>query len=224
MKKKVYRTINIFLLIFTYVAVFLLGYTNDGYIQKRLEVNTPRDAIIRLINGNDLFLIARTNRANISKKRIIETSSSSDKPYAVIVTCPDSRLSAEHIFQEGIGDLFVIRSAGTIITDIDLESIEYAVLNLGAKAIVVLGHTDCAAVSSTLYPHKEDSADSHITNHITPAIIYATSEEEAIFLNTRNSFYQILENQKFIELINSKELIVSFAIYDMTTGKVDFMM
>jgi len=214
----------IILSILCLVTVFFAGYTNDGYSQKRIQVNTPRDALIRLISGNDLFIIANTNRANISRKRRFQTAHEGQNPYAAIVTCSDSRLSPEHIFQEGIGDLFVVRTAGNVLSNFDISSLEYAAFILGVKVIIIMGHSNCGAVSASILANNniENNHIENIINEIKSNLENVHNLEEAIIKNDKSSMSKLLENELFLELIVKKELVITSAHYEMKTGKVTF--
>ena len=101
----------------------------------------------KLIDGHKRFLEEKPIHPHQNKKSILENQNG-QHPFAVILTCSDSRLTPEILFDQGIGDLFVIRNAGNLISDIDMGSIEYAVEYLDTKLIVVLGHTECGAIKA----------------------------------------------------------------------------
>ena len=221
-KNKINTIVLILLVIVTAVSVFTLGYLNEGLTRKLPEVSNPREAIFRLMEGNEIFVKSKKNKANISTSRRIATSDFGQNPYATIITCSDSRLSPEHIFSEGIGDLFVIRTAGNILSDFDLGSVEYSVFHLGVKAIVVMGHSSCGAVSGAFNDHEVEGFLSNILEEIKPSLLDTESIEEAEYQNIRNSFNKLLDNYKYIELINKSELIIVQARYDINTGEVVF--
>ena len=104
----------------------------------------------RLIEGNRLYLDAASSGADISPAKRKETAENGQYPYAIVVTCSDSRVIPESIFSAGIGELFVIRVAGNVLDDHQLGSIEYAADHLGTKLIVLLGHTKCGAVGAAI--------------------------------------------------------------------------
>lgn len=99
---------------------------------------------------NEIYVKTGKNSGDLSESKREDTTENGQHPYAVIVTCSDSRVPAEHIFNAGIGELFVIRTAGNVIGDHALGSVEYGMEHLGAKLVVVLGHTNCGAVDAAL--------------------------------------------------------------------------
>jgi hypothetical protein len=110
---------------------------------------SPEAALTRLVEGNKRFVAGSTTHPDQTAERRTETAKG-QHPFAIILTCADSRLSPEILFDEGIGDLFVVRNAGNLLDDHVLGSIEYAVEHLHATLIVVLGHTKCGAVSAAV--------------------------------------------------------------------------
>ena len=93
----------------------------------------PTEALRRLIAGNESYITSCRNPAEISCERRMETSENGQEPYAVILTCSDSRVPPEHIFSAGIGELFVVRAAGNVVGDFEIGSIEYAVQHFVKK-------------------------------------------------------------------------------------------
>ena len=108
---------------------------------RETPVCTAADAIYKLAAGNLKYLNAENGSGDISRRIRMSTWAKGQSPYAIIVTCSDSRVIPENIFSAGIGELFVIRLAGNIIDDHQLGSIEYAAGHLGCRLVVVLGHT-----------------------------------------------------------------------------------
>ena len=104
----------------------------------------------KLLEGNQKYLTSEKGAGDISPRIRLKTAGEGQNPYAIIITCSDSRVIPEAIFQCGIGDLFVIRLAGNVIDNHQLGSIEYAADHLGTKLIMVLGHTHCGAVDAAI--------------------------------------------------------------------------
>ena len=136
-------------------------------------------------------------------------------PYAVVVTCSDSRVIPESIFSAGIGELFVIRVAGNVINDFQLGSVEYAAEHLGSNLIVVLGHTHCGAVGAAIAGGAEGYIKS-ITNEIRLAVGNEKDDYKACCLNVEHSIKKINDN---LNLPNAK---VIGAVYDIESGEVEF--
>ena len=181
-----------------------------------MQKNTDAlSAIERLKEGNKTYINSVKGVGDISPERRLHTSKNGQHPYAVIVSCADSRVIPESIFSAGIGDLFVIRVAGNVVDNFQLGSVEYAVEHLGCKLVVVLGHTCCGAVSAAL--QQNDGYVKHITDEIKRAIGAETDTVKAAMLNVNQSVCKIKDG-----LANVKELIVTGALYHTDSGEVDF--
>src|SRR5256714_1121719 len=112
--------------------------------------NTPDEALARLITGNKRFVQGKPEHPRRDSAQRIKTAQG-QKPFAIILTCSDSRLAPEDIFDEGLGSLFVVRVAGNTATDpVLIGSMEYSVITFGSVLLMVLGHTDCGAVKATI--------------------------------------------------------------------------
>jgi carbonic anhydrase len=134
------------------------------------------DALARLKAGNERFANSKESSGKPVAARRSETAQD-QHPFAIVVGCADSRTAPEIIFDQSIGDLFVIRTAGNLVDDYALGSIEYAVGNLGTRLIVVLGHERCGAVKAAL---GGDSAPGHVNSlvrDIQPAVIASKGKE-----------------------------------------------
>lgn len=176
---------------------------------------TAKDALERLKNGNKKFLSAKSPIGDVSPKVREKTAREGQFPYAVIVTCSDSRVVPESIFSAGIGELFIIRVAGFVVKEVELGSIEYAVDHLGTPLVVVLGHTQCGAVGTALIHHEVEGALKSIIDEITAAIGDETNPLEAVKLNVKNSC-KVIEADK----ISAK---VVGAVYHINNGEVEFL-
>ena len=172
------------------------------------------NALERLKKENEESLLEGNSIGDLSLNRKRETSENGQHPYAVILTCSDSRVIPEAIFHAGIGDLFVIRVAGNVIGEDTLASIEYGLTHLGAETVLVLGHTHCGAVTAAI----EGEAHGHIAKSI-QKIQHAIHEEKdiekAVLLNA-------ISVQKEIRSSLGKDAPVEVGIYDIETGIVSF--
>ena len=175
---------------------------------------SAQDALAKLKEGNKKFLTAKTSSGDVSPKIREKTAREGQFPYAVIVTCSDSRVIPESIFSAGIGELFVIRVAGFVVNKTQLGSIEYAVGHLGSPLVVVLGHTQCGAVGTALIHHEVDGALKTIIDEITAAIGDETNPLEAAKLNVKNSCKVIKEDKIPAKVVG--------ALYHIDSGEVDF--
>ena len=152
-------------------------------------VCTAADAIYRLAAGNLKYLNAESGNGDISRRVRLATWAKGQSPYAIIVTCSDSRVIPENIFSAGIGELFVIRLAGNVIDDHQLGSIEYAAGHLGCRLVVVLGHTHCGAVDAAINSEPAGYIRC-ITDEIKKAIGDETDPYKASCLNVRHSVHE----------------------------------
>lgn len=176
------------------------------------------EALEKLKLGNENYLTAKANPADILPDIRRKTYTEGQNSYAVIITCADSRVIPDHIFCAGIGDLFVIRVAGNIVGDIELGSIEYAVSHLKTPLILVMGHTHCGAINAALQKADEGYAK-FVTDEIALAIGDEHNDEPASKLNKLHTADKI---RKALYDKYSNVTVVS-AIYRTDSGKVDFI-
>jgi len=193
---------------------------------------TPLDALEFLKEGNDRFL--NNLRANRNLLQMVNDTSEGQWPFAVILSCIDSRTSAELIFDQGLGDIFSVRVAGNVVNEDVLGSMEYAVKYAGSKLVVVLGHTKCGAVTSACNQVKDGNITA-LMKKIKPAIAMektvtqhrdgnnAVFVERVAALNVTHALYEIRERSPIIsEMEKEGKVIVIGATYDVESGKVDF--
>ena len=176
-------------------------------------------ALAKLKQGNEIYLKGENN-GDISLLKRQDTFQNGQHPYAIIISCSDSRVIPESIFNAGIGDLFVIRVAGNVMDDHQLGSVEYAAHHLGVKLIVVLGHNHCGAVDAAVN-HAPDGYIKFITDEIKKAIGDEKDEYKACCLNVKHSM-EIIENSFEIHREEEHGLKVVGAVYRIENGKVDF--
>ncbi|HEX6845648.1 MAG TPA: carbonic anhydrase [Chitinophagaceae bacterium] len=193
-----------------------------------LENLTPYQGYEILVEGNKRF-INNLNSDHDHLEMINETREG-QYPFAVILSCMDSRTSVELIFDQGLGDLFSIRVAGNIVNNDILASIEYAIKYVGSKVLMVLGHTECGAIKSA----KAGVRDGHITtllDRIQPSISKAMLKEEdyhmfndnAAYANVENSLEEILTRSDIVkDMFKKGEIGIVGGVYDIETGQVDF--
>jgi carbonic anhydrase len=182
------------------------------------------NALAKLKEGNLRFATSEVSQSKPTAARRAETAQA-QHPFAIIVGCADSRTAPELVFDQNLGDLFVIRTAGNLVDDHALGSIEYAVAHAGARLIVVLGHTRCGAVTAAL---ESDHAPGHIQSlvrDIQPAVKAAKGKPgdalaAAITENARQVAAQIKAKAALGDL--AKEVRIVSAIYDLDTGKIDW--
>lgn len=191
--------------------------------EKGVDADT---ALTLLKEGNTRFVNEKYSKVHVDKAYRKELAKG-QHPFAVIVTCSDSRVSPEILFDQGLGDIFVIRTAGEVVDRLELGSIEYAVEHLGANLIVVLGHDACGAVKAAVAGGDIPKNISYITDLIRPAVDKAKGEKgdlltNAIENNVELVMKTILEESK-LELEKSSTVKVVGGVYNFDTNKVNFL-
>ena len=176
----------------------------------------------KLIEGNQKYLDAKGGTGDISKEMRLQTAEQGQHPYAIVITCSDSRVIPESIFSAGIGDLFVIRVAGNVLDNHQLGSIEYAAEHLGTKLIVMLGHTRCGAVGAVLAGHSGGFID-YLLKDIALAIGDEKDAFKASCLNVQHGVQRIRHELKIHPIEDEKGLEVIGAIYHIEDGTVEFL-
>jgi carbonic anhydrase len=188
---------------------------------------TPHEALTRLADGNARFVSGLALHLNQDSGRRIQVARE-QHPIAAVLCCSDSRVPPEIIFDQGIGDLFVVRTAGGVADDLALGSLEYAVDRLGVRLIVALGHQSCMAVAEAL---RLPSAAGHIdrlVKLIRPAVEKVLNKpgealENAVRANTELVVELLKNSQPLLSrFIKEKRLHVSGAHYELLSGKVTF--
>lgn len=179
------------------------------------------EAIEKLKEGNRLYTSIDTFQSDVSSVILEHFAKNGQKPYAIIISCSDSRVIPERIFHAAIGDLFTIRVAGNVIDDHQLGSIEYAAGHLGTKLILVLGHTGCGAVAAAIH-HDHDGFIKYITDDIKEAIGGETDDYSAAVLNVKHSIRHIEESLE-IQKDEAQGLVVAGAVYRIEDGTVEFL-
>jgi carbonic anhydrase len=188
----------------------------------------PAEALARLKAGNQRFIAGKLQHPHQNPKRRAELVTG-QRPFAIVLGCADSRTSPEVLFDQGLGDLFVVRVAGNILDDHVLGSIEYAVEHLGAQLIVVLGHQHCGAVQAakeTLDSKAE--APAHINSLVTaiqPAVeaTRGADVEATIKANVENVVQSLRSSEPVLKKeVEAGAITVLGAYYDLDTGAVAF--
>ena len=158
---------------------------------KEIIVSTPREALIQLKIGNKRFL--KDSLININHLEQIEITKHGHKAYAVVLSCMDSRVPPEIIFDQGIGNIFVVRNAGNLEDHNVLGSIEYSVTQSSAKLIVVMGHSHCGAVTGAVNDIKHGHL-SQLVEQIKPSIKHHKSHPNVINETAKHSVQQTIDD------------------------------
>ncbi len=178
----------------------------------------------RLKHGNELYIANGQNLGDVSLEIRQKTANEGQHPYAIVITCSDSRVIPDAIFSAGIGELFVIRVAGNVLDNHQLGSIEYAFSHLDANVIVMLGHTKCGAIAAAQNSHGgSDKFIKYIIEDITGAIGSETDDYKATALNVKHGVNIIRKAFHDHPDIEDGGLDVLGAVYDIETGKVEWI-
>ena len=196
---------------------------------------TSREALARLIEGNRRYV------QNVRSVDSLMTHSRRDlskqSPPAIVLGCSDSRAPAEIVFDQGLGDLFVIRVAGNIVAPSQVGSVEFAAERFGARLVVVMGHTQCGAIEAAIEAIERGAPASRnlqsIVNRVRPAIVSLVATElwrdpvrvrrEAVRANVRASVNHLRHGSEIIERLADQDgLLVIGAELDLSTGEVLF--
>jgi carbonic anhydrase len=201
--------------------------TQTKFTQENL---TPQDAHNILVEGNNRFVLNLKANRNLLNQ-VVETSNG-QFPFAVILSCIDSRVPAELVFDQGIGDVFSARVAGNIINDDILGSMEYACKVAGSKIVVVMGHTKCGAVTAAC-KHVELGNITTLLKKIKPAVEKFEKPNEEMsddtielvsIENVKIAIERIRKESSILaEMEDNKEIEIVGAIYDVHSGKVSFL-
>jgi carbonic anhydrase len=187
-------------------------------------------AINNLKSGNERYIKGKMSKHDHVTKR--EDLSKNQEPYAIIVTCSDSRVAPEYIFDAGLGSIFVVRTAGNVVDEVALGSIEYAAEHFHSKLILVLGHESCGAVKASIAGKTESPNINSIIDKIEPCVKkcktkkiakddqvkYVTDE------NVKEQMNYIVEHSKIVEeLMHENKLTIMGGYYNFKSGMVDFV-
>lgn len=198
----------------------------------------PAEALQKLRDGNRRFVAGEFDAESIARRAHQAGMSGEQKPFAIVLACSDSRVPVELVFDQGFGDLFVIRVAGNIVAPSQIGSIEFAANQFGTELVVVLGHSDCGAITATLdelaleQTHRSPNLRA-IVDRVRPAIEPLLKEnygddraaltDAAVRANIRVSVARLSNGSLILEqLINSGQLAVVGAEYCIETGLVEF--
>ena len=197
-----------------------------------------KEALERLREGNRRFASDRMSRETVPSQARRADLVSGQAPFAIILGCSDSRVPAEIVFDQGLGDLFVIRVAGNIVAPSQVGSVEFAATRFGTRLVVVLGHSQCGAIVATLEELQRPAASQSrnlrsIVDRVRPSVatLFETHLRDdtealvgyAVRANVRASVSHLCHGSEILErLIDREGLLVVGAEYSLETGEVDF--
>ncbi len=200
-------------------------------------MTSAEEALERLKHGNDRYVAGMQDEGSDSLRLQRIRTAEGQNPFAIILGCSDSRVPAETIFDQGLGDLFVIRVVGNIVAPSQIGSVEFAASRFGTPLVVVLGHSQCGAVLATLQYLRDPDRQLHTENsrsildRIRPAVESVIESaagddrlvEAAVRANVQASVDQLSHGSKLLEqLIAEQKLRIVGAEYSLKSGKVEF--
>jgi len=197
-----------------------------------------REALERLCEGNRRFVSDVRSSETLASRARRNSLAGGQEPFAIILGCSDSRVPAEIVFDQGLGDLFVIRVAGNIVASSQVGSVEFAAARFGTRLVVVLGHSQCGAILATL-EELQQPTDHHsrnlrsIVDRIRPSVEALLATElrhdcdalvrQAVLANIRASADHLRHGSEVLEqLVETNGLLVVGAEYSLETGIVEF--
>lgn len=213
----------------TSLALALSFNVNASFANHDIDNLSADVAIEKLQQGNERFMKSHSKHPDESKKRRKEMLKG-QHPFVVILSCSDSRVPLEIIFDQGIGDLFEIRNAGNVLNEHVIGSIEYAVMHCGVKLIVIMGHQDCGAIAATLSGVSETKYIKALEDSIQPAI--EDCKEKGIEVNSDNvvkahvmqDIKELLEQDtELVKYMKDHDVKIVPAYYHLDSGKVEFL-
>lgn len=195
---------------------------------------TADQAMKMLAEGNARYVVNNSEHPRASSAHRVETATKGQKPFVTIVTCSDSRVPPEIIFDAGIGDLFVIRVAGNVCDTDEIGTVEYGTEHLGTPLLVILGHTKCGAVTAVVTKTQVHGSIPKLVDNIAPAVDAAQKAHpdlhgealvpEATRSNVWQSISDVLKNSEIVrDLVKGGKLKIVGAMYDIKEGKVEWM-
>lgn len=202
---------------------------SEMVVYERPEKVEGAEAITLLQAGNERFVKGEIAVKDVGATRREELAKGQE-PFAVVVTCSDSRVPPEIVFDQALGDVFVVRVAGNVIDEVALGSVEYAVEHLESPAIIVLGHESCGAVKATVAGGKAPGSVGAIVKMIQPAVDAAKKlgvakamlPEEAADENVANQLETLKDSRILAEKLKEKELVIKGAKYHLDSGEVEW--
>jgi carbonic anhydrase len=190
------------------------------------NVDTPQQGLERLLKGNDRYVHDNLEHPNRTPERR-EALVNLQTPFATIIGCADSRVTPEIVFDQGVGDLFVVRVAGNVVGPLELDSIEYSVLYLNSKVILVMGHENCGAVDAVIKGTTKDIES--VAELIQPAVTEAKKMDSKNILvtsikkNAINMRDYLRRSPALQKYINEKKIEIYAGYYNLQSGTLEIL-
>ena len=201
----------------------------SGLVNPRLSrahaLVSPEAAVEELLAGNQRFTAGRMTAFQEDLKILKQLTAERQEPFAAVLSCADSRVPVEIIFDQSIGHIFVTRVAGNVVTPETIASLEYGAAVLGIKAVIVMGHANCGAVKAAMQGKEAPGQISALYRHFQPAIEQAGSNlDRAIQSNAKIQSELLRKGSTVIAgLLKEKKIKVVAAYYDLARGNVTLL-
>ncbi|MEC4812694.1 MAG: carbonic anhydrase [Scytonema sp. PMC 1069.18] len=204
-----------------------LVFSEQAVAKEKENDITTEQALQKLLEGNQRFVSRKRRNPNQSYARLVEVAKG-QTPFASILGCADSRVPAEIVFDQGLGDLFVCRVAGNVVTPEEMGSLEFGSLVLGSKVIMVLGHERCGAVEATIKGAQVPGQIASLLNAIKPSVeqskdLPGDKLENACKANILAQVKKLSSSSVLDELIKADKLKIVGAYYDLDNGKISIV-
>lgn len=198
-----------------------LAFTDKAVAKEDM---TPEQTLQELMKGNQRFVNGKRTSPHQDRARLAEVAKT-QKPFAAILSCADSRVPSEIIFDQGFGDLFICRIAGNVATPEEIGSLEFGTLVLGAKVVMVMGHERCGAVDATIKGAQVPGQIATLLDAIKPALKLSSTQtgdelEKGIKANVLFQMEQLKASPVISSLIQEGKLTLVGGYYDLDTGAV----
>jgi carbonic anhydrase len=185
------------------------------------------DALTKLLDGNQRYSQDHPEHPNLSAQRRTDLVNG-QHPFATVLGCSDSRVPPESVFDQGLGDLFVVRLAGNVADTVAIESIDYSVTHLGVRLVMVLGHDKCGAVTAAVIGHEEPGDVGPMLRELRPAVAASRNMpgdkvENAVRENVILTVQKLSTSKELRGMVKSGDLKIVGGIYHLATGKVEIL-
>lgn len=193
------------------------------------EISDPDKALKELIAGNQRFLQGKAQNMRQDLAHL-QTISQGQKPFSAVLSCADSRVPVEILFDQGFGDIFVVRTAGNVATIEEIGSLEFGTLVLGSQVLIVIGHQNCGAIKATMAGVEVPGNIGGILEQIKPAINgYEGKQDDKEYLKRATEANVLFQMERvkaspvISKLIEAKKLKVAGAYFDLYEGKINIL-
>jgi len=212
-----------------FIIFMCLVFSINQAMASNVENLSAEQAMTKLQNGNKNYVAQKMKHPDLTAARRKEMKNG-QHPFATVLSCADSRVPVEIIFDQGLGDIFVIRNAGNVIDGAVMASIEYAVYHLGTKLVVIMGHENCGAVAASMASNKESHyIESAIKSPVKKSVKKCEKEHRLnaydVTTENLNNDIEIInkKNPKLVKYMNEHNVKLVKAYYSVSTGKVTFL-